>query len=159
MAKDYMKLLSTYHPGVGATCNEDSTVYANITWHDPAVTQATLDSEYLAYKKQERYDEIDYKTGTLIAPGFAYDSYTFSASLAAQSNWNVLKDEEPEFTWPVEVSTIDNNSYDLQQANLDGFWTAGRDAVKGNLDSGRALKKSIFDAIDEAGVDAVVDTR
>ena len=112
-------------------------------------------SEY----KQVKYEAIDLKTGSLIIVGFVYDSKTFSLSANAQSNWNVLKDEEPEFTWPVEISTIDNDTYSLTAANLDAFWNAGKDAIKDHLDSGRAYKKSVYDAVDKAAVDAVVDTR
>lgn len=124
-----------------------------------ASEKATQDATDLPALKQMRYGEIDLGTGTLIAAGFTYDSQTFSLSVAAQTNWNTLKDSESEFTWPVEVSTLDNNAYDLTAANLSAFWTAGKDAIKGHLDSGRALKKSVFDAADTAAVDAVVDSR
>jgi len=109
--------------------------------------------------KRLRYNEIDGKTVAMILPGFVYDTHTFSLSSNAQSNWNILKAQEAEFTWPVEISTIWNDAYILTQANLAAFWTAGKDAVKGHLDSGRTLKKSIYDAVDEATVDLVVDAR
>jgi len=159
MPKDYMKLLVTNHSGVSATCNGDTTVYTNIIWHDPPVTQATLDSEYLDYKKQERYKEIDLRTTQLISVGFTYDSNTFSLSTNAQTNWNNLKNNKVDFIWPVEVSTIDNNVYSLALADIGTFWENEKDAVNGHLDSGRSLKKSIFDAVDETAIDAVVDTR
>lgn len=123
------------------------------------INNGTAKDLILADYEQLRYNEIDSKTETLIAAGFTYDSQTFSLSVHAQANWNTLKDSETDFTWPVEISTKDNNVYDLTQANLSTFWIAGRDAVKGHLDSGRALKKSVFDAVDEVAVDAVVDTR
>ena len=119
----------------------------------------TEKGEPLAAYKQNRYNEIDLKTGALIIAGFTYDSKTFSLSINAQTNWNTLKDQESEFTWPVDVTTIDNDTYSLVQANLGAFWTAGKDAVKGHLDSGRTLKKSVFDAADKVAIDAVVDTR
>lgn len=109
--------------------------------------------------KKKRYNEIDKKTGGMIAAGFTYDSKQFSLSLNAQSNWNALKDDTSEFTWPAEISTIDEDTYDLDEANVGAFWNAGKDVLKGHLDSGRALKKSIKDATDKAGVDAVVDNR
>ena len=109
--------------------------------------------------KQVRYDEIDLKTGALILAGFTYDSHIFSASANAQTNWNVLKDEELEFTWPVEISCLNNDVYSLTQAKLDPFWTAGKDFIKGHLDSGRTLKKSIFDVVTRVAGDAVVDNR
>ena len=118
--------------------------------HDPC----TLD-EY----KNVRYPSIDKKTGQLIALGFTYDGNTFSLSINAQANWNALKDQQGEFIWPVDITTIDNNTYSLAVSNIDAFWTAAKDTLKGHLDSGRALKKSIFDATTKAEVDAVVDNR
>lgn len=113
----------------------------------------------LSAKKESRFIEIDIKTGQLIAAGFSFDSQTFSLSANAQANWNTLKSQESEFTWPVEISTADNNTYSLAQVDLSTFWQTGRDTVKGHLDSGRSLKKQVYDAANEAAVDAVVDTR
>lgn len=109
--------------------------------------------------KNLRYNEIDYKTKELILQGFLFDGNTFSLSSSAQFNWNNLKVNESDFTFPVIVSTIDSDEYTLTQANLLPFWTVGKDTVKGFLDSGRDLKKLIFDATDRAGVDAVIDNR
>ena len=130
-----------------------------IVEEDMLINDGTSKELTLADYKQLRYNEIDGKTLALIAAGFVYDSQTFSLSLSAQTNWNTLKDSKPDFTWPVEISTIDSNSYDLATGDLQAFWTAGRDEIKGHLDSGRALKKSVFDAANEAAVDAVVDAR
>jgi len=113
----------------------------------------------LSLLKTRKIVAIDSNTRSLIAAGFTYDSQTFSLSTNAQANWNNLHNQESEFTWPLDVSTIDHDEYSLIQANLHAFWTAAKDALNGHLDSGRALKKSIFDAADEAAVDAVVDTR
>ncbi len=131
-----------------------SSIVETVSVNDGTAKELTL-ADYM----QLRYNEIDGKSGALIAAGFAYDSKTFSLSLNAQTNWNALKDQEAEFTWPVDITTTGNDTYSLAQANLDAFWTAARDITKGHLDSGRALKKSIYDATDEAGVDAVVDSR
>lgn len=113
----------------------------------------------LSNYKQLRHNEIDGKSLAMLAPGFSFDGHTFSLSIPAQTNWNTLKDSEADFTWPVDVTTIDNDTYSLAQADLSDFWAEARDAVKDILDSGRQLKKQIFDAVDEAAVDAVVDTR
>ena len=95
------------------------------------------------------------------AIGDLYAAYLnrFDINKYANRDWNTLKDNESDFTWPVSLSTLNNNEYILAQANLSAFWTAARDAAKGHLDSGRTLKKSVFDAANEAAVDAVVDTR
>ena len=113
----------------------------------------------LAELKQVRYGEIDRKTGGLIQSGFTFDSKVFSASPPAQFNWNSIKGNKPEFTFPLEISTLDNDTYNLTDVNVSTFWASGRDHVKGHLDSGRALKKSIKDAVDIAAVNAIVDAR
>lgn len=113
----------------------------------------------LADYKQLRYNEIDWKTEQLILTGFIYDSETFSLSAYAQSNWTALKTSTADFVWPVEITAMNNNVYSLTEANLLAFWTAARDGVKDHLDSGRALKKTIFDATTEVAIDAVIDAR
>jgi hypothetical protein len=129
-------------------------IETNILVNDGTPKELTL-SDY----KTLRYNEIDAKTGALIGAGFTYDSKQFSLSSAAQRNWSEIHSNQTEFTFPLAISTLDNDEYSLASANVNAFWTAGKDALKGHLDSGRALKKSVFDAVDEAAVDAVVDNR
>jgi hypothetical protein len=126
---------------------------------NPMVNDGTAKNLTLADYKQLRYNEIDIKTQALISTGFTYDSMTFSLSITSQMNWSSIKENTPDFTFPLAISTKNNYEYSLAEANVTAFWTAGRDAVKGHLDSGRDLKKSVYDAADEAAVDAVVDTR
>ena len=145
-------------------CPEDAghTITASsivVVEHDVLVNDGTAKELALDDYKQFRFNEIDAKTSGLIVAGFTYDSKRFSLSIYAQTNWNVLKDETSEFSWPVEITTLDNDTYSLTEANITAFWTAGRDAVKTLLDSGRALKKSVFDAADESTIDAVSDGR
>ncbi len=123
------------------------------------MTQAEKDLAYFDINKSSRYLQIDGKTDALIIQGFTYDSKVFSLSLSAQMNFNALKNESSEFTWPVEITTISNDTYSLTLANLNAFWRTGKVALKGDLDTGRALKKQIFDATTQAAVDAIVDTR
>lgn len=123
------------------------------------VNDGSVKNLSLADYKSLRYNEIDYKTNVLISQGFTYDAHTFSLSIPAQLTWEGLKANEADFTWPVDVTTLDHDKYSLAQANLTAFWDAGVAAVKSHLDSGRNLKKSVFDAVDEAAVDAVVDAR
>ncbi len=131
-----------------------TTVQMDVKCNDGSATNLTL-----ANYKALRYCEIDLKTTELIGAGFTYDSKTFSLSDHAQSNCNRLLDQEARYTFPVDVTTNDNDTYSLAEANNVAFWTAMRDQLKTHLDSGRALKKSVFDAADEAAVDAVVDSR
>lgn len=113
----------------------------------------------LAEYKKVRYAEIKTKTGALILSGFSFDGNQFSLALPAQVSWTNIKGQKLDFTFPMMLSTLDHNEYSLTEANVDGFWAAAKDAVKEHLDSGRVLKKSIFDAVDKAGVNAVVDSR
>lgn len=109
--------------------------------------------------KSYRFGEIDYKTEILIGIGFVFDGETFSLSPNAQRNWDSIKTSKADYTFPLNVSTIDNNVYSLTNPNVQAFWVAARDALKNHLDSGRILKKAIFDAIDIPAVDAVIDNR
>lgn len=117
------------------------------------------DLTVLSELKEFRYDQIDDKTDELITTGFIYDNETFSTSHHAQMNWNSLRNQTGEYTWPLNISTKDNNTYSLLQANVPAFWTELIDALADHVDSGRVLKKSIFIAADIAAVDAVVDNR
>jgi len=114
----------------------------------------TLD-EYKAY----RYNEIDTRTAILISAGFPYESNTFSLSVYAQINWTEIHTNQSAFTFPLDISTLDNNEYSLAEANVVAFWTAGKDTLKRHLDTGRILKKQIFDAADRAASEAIVDER
>jgi len=136
-------------------------VYGDSLSNESALGTLVEDHGYetLAELKDRRYNEIDYKTMTLIAPGFTYDGTTFSLSISAQMNWSSIKENTSDFTFPLNISTIDNYEYTLAEADVCDFWCEGRDTVKGHLDSGRALKKSVHDAADEAAVDVVTDTR
>lgn len=109
--------------------------------------------------KEMRYREIDMKTAGLISVGFAYDGANFSLSANAQKNWDSLKTSKNDYSFPLDISTIDNDVYSLTNSNVQSFWVAARDAVKTQLDSGRILKKAIFDATDIPAVDAVIDNR
>ena len=73
-------------------------------------TLAAHEAISLVDSKQLRYNEIDEKTKSLINDGFIYDSETFSLSTPAQTNWNSFHSNESEFSWPLEISTKDNNS-------------------------------------------------
>lgn len=127
----------------------------NISVNDGTPTELSLDN----YKKL-RLNEIDAKTQELIVTnGFAFDSKNFSMSPEAQANWIGLKTMESLLTFPVEITTSDDEAYSLTQANLNAFCGTALAAKQVHLDSGRALKVQVKNATDEAGVDAVVDNR
>jgi hypothetical protein len=126
------------------------------SWDGSKVVEygGTLD-ELKIQKKQE----IDAKTETLIKLGFVYDSETFSMSENAQINWTNLKLLESALTWPVELTTVDDTAYSLSQANLDAFMSAALTHKQTQLDSGRALKVAVNNAVDKTALDAIQDNR
>jgi hypothetical protein len=117
------------------------------------------DLSNLSKLKEHRYNQIDGKTSLLIQQGFTYDNMSFSLSLPAQTNWHAIKNQPSEFTFPVTISTADNNTYDLAQSSVSAFWQEGKQTLKGHIDSGRALKKQIFDATTIEQVNSVIDNR
>ena len=141
-------------------CNPPFLSYYDITVEEDTTTPPGEDPiQVLARAKKFKYDQIDYKTAALIAGGFTFDGRQFSLSLYAQANWHALKDNTSEFTWPKDVTTIDNDTYSLAESDVVGLWQAGKTALDSHLESGRLLKKQVFDAADVAAVLAVVDTR
>lgn len=111
--------------------------------------------EYKAY----RYDEIDSRSQELIAAGFVYATKTFSLSHNAQINWDNLKNNTSEYIFPKDISTTDSDTYSLASVNLSAFWAEKEMILNGHLDSGRALKKQIFDAVDRSASEAIIDNR
>lgn len=117
--------------------------------------QAVLLSEAQAAKCLE----IDMRTGALFANGFTYDSTQFSLSTNAQINWMSLRVLKDLFTWPLEISTLNNETYRLAFENIDDFCNIARDTIYNNLTSGRLLKKAVTEATSIEEVNAVIDHR
>ena len=109
------------------------------------------------------FNSIDKKTSELIGQGFAFDSNQFSLSLAAQSNWTNIKSNKAVFSasalFPIQISTKNNNTYFLQEADVDNFFLSGLGAVKSAYTSGSDLKKLVFDATTIAELDLIQDAR
>ena len=162
MATNYVKTIQEFHKDVEFVNNGSETDYSAIEWIDPAIDQATLDGEWLDYLKARRYEEVDKRTQELISEGFVYDSVTFSLSSMAQTNWIGMKQaaDLSLLTYPFAVSTKDDGEYELDDlADLDAFYQTALGVKITHLGSGRALKVSIKDAVDEAALDAIVDNR
>lgn len=109
--------------------------------------------------RKTRNVQIDGKTKGLIAAGFVFDGKTFSLSESAQRNWLTLDALNLKFTWPVEITTIDDKAYSLTATNRDAFVQAAIDTVKGHLDSGRAIKLVVNVAATPAAAKAIKDNR
>jgi hypothetical protein len=118
---------------------------------------------YLDELKTQRYEQIDFRTAELINNGFTFDSSSFSLSLAAQSNWTNIYGGQVALSasgnFPMNVTTIDNDEYSLAYEDVTMFWLTAVGTVKAHYDSGRSLKKSIFDASGSAQVNSIIDTR
>ncbi len=105
--------------------------------------------------RTKRFGEIDQRTSDLIDEGFTFDGKVFSASINAQSNWHwVLSFANNNWlSFPVTISTKNHGEYILDNAaDVDSFIQNGFSQIKGHLDSGRVLKKSITDAADEDAI-------
>ncbi len=113
----------------------------------------------VAEEKELRYNEIDAKTRELITAGFEFEGNVFSLSGNAQLNWSEVHTNQNQFTFPLAISMKNHDTYDIPQNKVQPFWSAAKDTVKGHLDSGRVLKKSVFDATTKAQVNAVIDNR
>lgn len=113
----------------------------------------------LAEKKIYRLQEVDRRTDELISYGFQYNDETFSLSLAAQATWLGLKSLSALLSWPVEVSTLDSNSYSLSLLNLNAFVGTAAATVQAHLASGRSIKLQINAAQNETELDAIEDNR
>jgi len=106
--------------------------------------------------KQVRIDAIDAHTGELILEGFAYDGETFSLSDFAQINWNNIKGNISDLTFPMDISTKTNGKYSLIEEKVVPFWNAKEGMVTGYLESGRDLVVAISAATTQEELDAVV---
>ena len=111
------------------------------------------------------HDEIDERTSELISQGFTHATSVFSLSDSAQRNWlglqiGVSSGIIGPTEFPVGISTIDNESYELQDADeAVEFFTKALGTVKYWLESGRDLKVQVNNATTKAAIEAIVDNR
>ena len=144
--------LSFTNPLSGGGQNMLATIVAN---HDSDLT-------LLEYKRLKQA-AIEERTGELIEEGFVYDTHTFSLSWQAQQclkNAKIqLHDELLQFPY-LSCTTDDDVEYSVPDSTVFGaLLQASITAVNAAIDSGRDLNKEVRDAVDKAGVDAVVDNR
>lgn len=110
--------------------------------------------------KETKNEQIDQRTGELIEQGADFDGAVFSLSNNAQRVWIGFKLSANEHTFPVKISTIDSQRYEITDlTHLDNFWLTVMGTVKAHYTSGGDLRDLVNLAIDKAGVDAVVDNR
>ena len=111
--------------------------------------------------KSYRYGEIDFKTGTLIADGFVYDSKTFSLSANAQSNLLGAYSAKELLTYPVSWNVKDDSeTYQIADATeMATFFMTALAAKKAQQNSGTVLKAQITVAVDIPAVNVIIDNR
>jgi len=109
--------------------------------------------------KREKHAAVDVATVSLISEGFFYDGNMFSLSLAAQIRWGNIKSHPEEFSFPVAISTVQSNTYLLEEDNVQAFWAAHIKVLEDHLESGRELNKVIFDATSREEVESINDNR
>lgn len=120
------------------------------------------DIDSVSAARMHKNAEIDKRTVELINEGFTFNTKTFSLSTEAQIKWQGMKtgSDNGLLTYPVKITTIDDLEDSLADATaVNDFFAAGLSAVKGHLDSGRALKVDVANATTVAEVNAVVDNR
>lgn len=113
----------------------------------------------LEEKKRSRIIQIDIRTQCIIAEGFTFDSHQFSLSIPAQINWSGILLFKDLLSWPMNVTTLDDQEYSLTMDNLLYFMGSGTSVIKNAVDSGRALKLQVRAATSQAELDDVVDDR
>jgi hypothetical protein len=125
---------------------------------DGIATELSLDDYKLL-----KHNAIDRRTGELISLGFPYASKQFSLSAGAQTNILALDNtkDDPALQYPIKYNTKDDtDTYDIIDAtDLHNMYLTALATKKGHLDSGTALKDQVRAAVDEAGVDSVIDNR
>jgi len=108
--------------------------------------------------KDLRYKGIDSTTSYIIRQGFIFDGSSFSLSENAQINWTNLN-LLPDGVYPITISTMTEDIYILQLVDRDAFYMAAVAAKLTPLNTGSAIKKLIFDCVDEACVNLIEDNR
>ena len=136
----------------------------SITHQDIKVNDGTAKQLTLPDYKLLRFNEIDAKTAVLIFQGFEYPPASgniFSFSTNAQSNLLGTYSAKELLTYPFAWSYKDDHGvYQIAAvAEMSNFFLTALATKKAWQDSGTALKQAVEAAIDEAGVDAVIDNR
>lgn len=117
--------------------------------------------------KEIRYVEIDAKTAVLLAGGFTYDGDLFPLDSSSQMDAALILgaigasgNMAGVVVVPAERRALDGSFKNLNDiAAVRAYYLAMLTRIRTVLKDGRDLKKSIFNAVSQAEIDAVVDTR
>ena len=119
--------------------------------------------------RTERINQVDGITGILLAPGVEYPAasgkfvHLLPHGLAnPQSDYEGLDlmSSKSLLTFPYSISYIDGPAYDLvDTADWDAFFIAVAGRMSTVRSEGRDLITDLLGAVDQAALDAIVDTR
>ncbi len=122
--------------------------------------RTSQDSVRLDDLKQGKILAIDSRTQELIVQGFIFESTSFSLSSNAQMNWIRMYAGKTFLTFPMNVSTKNNNKHEiLNEDDLSQFCLTAMNTVQSYIDSGNDLKEQVNDATSPSQLDAVFDSR
>jgi hypothetical protein len=115
----------------------------------------------LAEYKACRNNEINERTGELIALGYSYAGFTFPLSDHAQTNLLGIYSTKELLTYPIEWNNIDDTAvYQITDAtDVSNIFLTALGTKKASLDSGTHLKQQIEDAVSYSAVQAIIDNR
>lgn len=108
--------------------------------------------------KEERYSQVDQRTGELITQGFPFAGHTFSMSINAQINWSNFPNI-PDALFPLNIMDVNESVFVCSLANKMNFYFTALNWKNQALQSGSILKGQIKACADDACVNAIVDNR
>lgn len=156
---NYSKIMDTNFPNEAYSVSTTPEDYNCITFHGTPRTKVELDALWLPIYKTDKIIEINDRSEELIGEGFTYDSELFDAKLEDRVNYGHIDQFQAILPFPVDIHTKTGGVYSLEQVDVAAFIGAALTHVNTILGAGNALKALVNAATDEAGVDAVVDTR
>ena len=121
----------------------------------------TIDCLDLAEYKTYRNEQINERTGELIALGYSYAGLTFPLSDHAQTNLLGIYSTKELLTYPIEWNNLDDTAvYNITDAtDVSNIFLTALGTKKASLDSGTHLKQQIEAAIDYVAVQAITYNR
>jgi hypothetical protein len=131
---------------------------------DGVVAAHRGDQNHLPTLKKVRYQQIDFKTKSLIAKGFLFAGKVHSLSDNAQKTLLGLDQlrNDSMMTYPVKVNALNDadGSAVLADANdVHAFFLTAIGTVRTHWDSGTVLKDAVRDATTVDAVKAIADNR
>jgi hypothetical protein len=130
------------------------------------MTQAekdVVDATNLPASKTIRFNQVDQRTGELIAQGYTFSGKVFSLSENAQTNILALytTKDHTALIYPISYSTInDTEGFSVvDAATVEQMYLTALGTKRSRLDSGTALKDQIRAAATKAVLDAIIDNR